>query len=145
MTGETFEFWAHPASGEIYAVRQASGGVTGVCGPIPLEAITTLDLWGCQYGDPQRAAEWAAERQGKYVPAERWVLGFETRARLLGCLARAAHLSPGAAGQGADVRPGVAPAPAAGSNHCGRRWRRAAIAAGTSAQSGAIIEATITG
>jgi hypothetical protein len=143
--GETFEFWAHPASAEIYAIRQAGGGVTGVCGPIPLDAVTTLDLWGCQYGDPQRAAEWAAERKGKLVPAERWVLGFETRARLLGCLARAARLSAAARDQAGEARPDVAPAPAAGSNHCGQRRRSAAIAAGTSAQSGAIIEATITG
>ena len=83
--GETFELWARRELGELYAVRRVAGRATGVCGPIPIDALATVDLSRCEYEDRRRPGGLSHE----FVPAERWVLGFENQAVILGALARA--------------------------------------------------------
>ena len=113
---ETFELWAHRGRGDLYAVRQTDGCVTGVCGPLPPEIMGIVDLTGCRYQDPAAIEA----RRHDYLPAEAWALGFENRAVILGALARAAratgsadHGTPGPARAAAAITPG-APARGAG-------------------------------
>jgi hypothetical protein len=89
--GMSFELWVRLALGDIYAIRRVADSVVGVCGPIPLDALATLDLSSCQYADPRQTVRLDMLRRGEFVPAERWVLGFENQAIVLGALARAAR------------------------------------------------------
>jgi len=113
--------------GNLYAVRRLGGHVTGVCGPIPKEVLSTVDLSRCQYGDPRRAGV----RGQDFVPAERWMLGFENQAVILGALARARGSSNGAGERDEDLRLGAAAgALETGSNPGRSRQRGAALTAG---------------
>ena len=128
--------------GDLCAVRRLDGHVTGVCGPIPEDVLSTADFSRCQYGDPRQAGV----RGQDFVPAERWMLGFENQAVILGALARARRSSTGAGERDEDLRLGAAAgALETGSNPGGSRQRGAALTAGAALPAGRIIEGTIVG
>jgi hypothetical protein len=58
---QTYQFWQHMKSREIYAVRLEQGALTGICGPLHPNEVRPENLPAFDYNDQRDDVAWAQE------------------------------------------------------------------------------------
>ena len=67
----TFEFWEHGQSGEVFAVRLDRGGaVTGLHGPLVSDQIHTAELPSYPYDAGTDDLQWVEAHRENWAPFE---------------------------------------------------------------------------